>query len=118
MKTTEADIETYLFNQVKRLGGSAYKGNPFGQRGFMDRICMFPGGWIIFVEVKRPGRRPRPNQRLMLRKFKALGFQAVWLDTRAKIDKLIQWQLEYQKNHKVFAVEQACGRRDCPMRRA
>lgn len=118
MKTTEADIESYLFNQVKKVGGQAYKGNPFGQRGFMDRICMFPGGWVIFCEVKRPGRRPRPNQRLMLRKFKMLGFQAVWLDTKAKVDRLISWQLKYQKTHKVFDVEQACSRRDCVMRRS
>jgi len=116
-RTTEADIEIYLVQQVAKIGGKAYKGNPAGQRGFVDRICMFPGGWVVFVEVKRPGRKPRPNQRLMITKFKRLGFQAVWLDTRAKIDRLIQWQLDYQRTHKVFDIEHACIRTDCIMRR-
>ena len=118
MKTTEKDIESYLFSQVRNVGGEAYKGNPFGQRGFMDRICMFPKGWVIFVEAKRPGRRPRPNQRLMLKKFKNLGYQAVWLDTHAKIDKLIIWQRTYAHTHKVFHIDQACARQDCPLRRS
>lgn len=118
MKTTEADIEKYLFDRVRSIGGEAYKGNPFGQRGFMDRICMFKGGWVVFVETKRPGRRPRPNQRLMLKKFKRMGFTAVWLDTKAKVDKLIEWQIDYMRKHKVFAREQACRRQDCPLRRS
>jgi len=110
MKIPESDIENYLVKKVRLAGGSAFKGNPFGQRGFMDRICMFNGGLVIFVEVKAPGRKPRPNQRLMIKKFKAMGFIAVWLDTFAKVDTLIDWAKDYQLTTK-------CIRADCPMRR-
>jgi hypothetical protein len=50
----EKDIEQKLINMVKRHGGKCPKWVSPGWAGVPDRICLLPGGRIIFVETKRP----------------------------------------------------------------
>lgn len=51
----ESTVEQNICRQVKSLGGVAWKWISPGRLGVPDRICIFPGGRIIFVELKRPG---------------------------------------------------------------
>lgn len=51
MGTRENKIETYLNNEVKRIGGITRKWTCPGRRGVPDRIVMFKGT-VWFVEVK------------------------------------------------------------------
>lgn len=50
----EKDIERKLINMVRRYGGKCPKWVSPGWAGVPDRICLLPGGLIIFVETKRP----------------------------------------------------------------
>lgn len=52
----ESSVEQNIVRQVKALGGVAWKWASPGRMGVPDRICIFPGGRVIFVELKRPGR--------------------------------------------------------------
>lgn len=52
----ENAVEANICRQVKALGGVAWKWISPGRQGVPDRICILPGGRIIFVELKRPGR--------------------------------------------------------------
>lgn len=54
MVEREIAIEEYLESSVAKLGGIALKFTVPGIRGYMDRLCILPGGIIFFVEVKRP----------------------------------------------------------------
>ena len=114
----ESEIEGYLVRQVEKVGGKAIKFNPHNNRGLPDRICFFPGGLVLLVEVKRPGERPRKNQEMQLQRFRSLGFQATWADTNARVDAIIDWVKDYKREHVMgFHVEHVCYRRECPMRR-
>ena len=59
------------------------------RRGEPDRICLLPGGKAVFVELKRPGKKPRPEQERALARLRNLGFGAYWVDTKDAADKLI-----------------------------
>lgn len=52
--TREASIEGYLRERVKDVGGLCIKLNPAGLVGIPDRLILLPGGWVCFVEVKKP----------------------------------------------------------------
>lgn len=53
----EAELERKICEYVRRLGGRAFKFVSPGAPGVPDRLCVFPGGRLIFIEVKRPGRK-------------------------------------------------------------
>ena len=48
----ERDIEKILVNEVKKLGGRAYKWVSPGNDGVPDRIVILPGLRPMFVELK------------------------------------------------------------------
>lgn len=114
----ESEIEDYLVKRIEQLGGVAIKFNPHNNRGLPDRICFLPGGFLLLVELKRPGQRPRKNQERKLSFFRKLGFQATWADTFKRVDAIIEWIQKYRKEHRMgFHVEHVCYRRDCVLRR-
>ena len=58
----EKSIEHHLVKAVKNSGGIAPKLVSPGFDGMPDRLVLLPGGKIGFVEVKVPGKEPRPLQ--------------------------------------------------------
>lgn len=58
----EAVIEKKLCEGVRRLGGEAYKFTSPARRSVPDRMCVFPGGAIVFVECKAPHQAPTDAQ--------------------------------------------------------
>ena len=58
----EKTIEQNLVKAVKNSGGIAPKLVSPGFDGMPDRLVLLPGGKIGFVEVKVPGKEPRPLQ--------------------------------------------------------
>ena len=58
----EKIIEQHLVKAVKNSGGIAPKLVCPGFDGMPDRLVLLPGGKIGFVEVKAPGKEPRPLQ--------------------------------------------------------
>lgn len=51
----ESTFENYVVKKIRSVGGRAFKWVCPGMTGAPDRICVFPGGRIIFIELKRPG---------------------------------------------------------------
>ena len=58
----ESAIEQYLVKRVKEAGGTAYKFVSPGRRGVPDRMVVFPGGRVFFVELKSPRGAMRSAQ--------------------------------------------------------
>jgi hypothetical protein len=58
----ERQIETALCQRVKELGGMCEKFTSPARRSVPDRLVTLPGGRIIFVEVKAPGKKPTKAQ--------------------------------------------------------
>ena len=59
---SEKQIEQSLVKAVKNMGGIAPKFVSPGFDGMPDRIVLLPHGLMAFVEVKAPGKKPRPLQ--------------------------------------------------------
>ena len=85
----EKVIEQKLVAKVKKAGGICPKWVAPGFDGVPDRIAMFPGGKIAFVEVKAPGEKPRPLQRARHELLQKLGFRVYVLDEIEKIGGII-----------------------------
>ena len=85
----EKVIEQKLVAEVKKAGGICPKWVAPGFDGVPDRIAMFPGGKIAFVEVKAPGEKPRPLQRARHELLRRLGFKVLVLDNIEKIGGMI-----------------------------
>lgn len=79
----ESIIEKHLVAAVKAAGGIAYKFVSPGRRSVPDRIVLLPGGRIVFVECKAPGKAPRTDQMREHERLRALGFSVVVLDSKA-----------------------------------
>ncbi len=58
----EVDIERKLVAAVKGLGGICPKWVSPGFDGVPDRLVLLPGMHFGMVEVKAPGKKPRPLQ--------------------------------------------------------
>lgn len=71
----ESTVETNICEAVKARGGVAWKWVSPGRRGVPDRICIFPKGIIIFVELKRPGLKDgrSEQQKKVFRILQELG---------------------------------------------
>jgi len=91
---TEKQIEQRLVKAVKERGGLCLKWVSPGWDGVPDRIILFAGGRIAFVEVKRPGEKPRPLQLRWHGQLKALGFTVYVLDDEKQIPEIIREVLE------------------------
>lgn len=87
----ESEVERYLVKQVKRNGGWALKLVSPGVSGVPDRLVLMPMGWLVFVEVKRPGGTPRPLQAAVHRRLKGLGFDVITIDCKEDVDDLMDY---------------------------
>ena len=79
--TCENSIEKRLVTEVERVGGWCLKLPAIHNAGLPDRLCLFPGGEVVFVELKAFGKKPRKIQILMHQKLKAMGFRVEVIDT-------------------------------------
>ena len=69
----EKEIEKILVNEVKRLGGRAYKWTSPGNDGVPDRIVILPDTRVIFVELKTDTGVLSPLQKVQISRLKKLG---------------------------------------------
>lgn len=85
----EKQIENKLIAEVKKCGGICPKWVSPGFDGVPDRIVLLPGMRIGFVEVKAPGKKPRPLQVSRHKLLRRLGFRVYVLDNESQIGGMI-----------------------------
>lgn len=86
---SEKLVERKLVEGVKACGGMCIKMLCDQLIGLPDRLCLFPGHKIVFVELKTTGRKPSRIQIFMHNKLKALGFRVEVIDTIEKVNNFI-----------------------------
>lgn len=86
----EKEIEETLIEKVKKNNGLCLKFISPSMTGIPDRIILLPGGKIGFVEVKRPGEKPRPIQKKRIRQLRDLGFKVYVFGDKKEIDCIIK----------------------------
>ncbi|MEO5342206.1 MAG: VRR-NUC domain-containing protein [Gammaproteobacteria bacterium SHHR-1] len=86
----EKEIEAYLVERVKTLGGRAYKWTSPSHRGVPDRLVVLPGGRVMAVECKRPGGRTTRLQDREIARLNELGLETHVVASKDDIDRLLQ----------------------------
>lgn len=69
----ESEIERILVEEVRKLGGRAYKWVSPGNAGVPDRIVFFPGGQQVFVELKTDRGQLTKLQQVQIKRLRDLG---------------------------------------------
>ncbi|MCX4324420.1 MAG: VRR-NUC domain-containing protein [Lachnospiraceae bacterium] len=85
----EKTIEQKFRAAVKAAGGLAVKFASPGFDGVPDRLALLPDGKMAFVEVKAPGKKPRPLQLARHRQLRQLGFKVYVLDDEGQIGGMV-----------------------------
>jgi hypothetical protein len=97
--TRERDIEKYLVDKVKALGGEVRKVKWIGRNGAPDRLVMLPVSAVMaqftpcrstWVELKAPGERAKPHQRREHARMRKMGQFVEVIDSFEGVDALLQ----------------------------
>ena len=87
---SEKVTEAYLRDEIKKLGGKAYKFVSPGETGVPDRICILPGGRVFFVETKSEGKKSTDKQQQQQKRLRDLGCRVYAdVDTKAKVREIL-----------------------------
>lgn len=84
----ESKIETYFKNQIKAIGGLAYKFKST-VNGVPDQLVIY-NGHLYLVELKRPGEKPRANQVYVHNQIKKQNVNVYTVNTTDKVDAFIK----------------------------
>lgn len=89
---TEHFIEQKLVAAAKKRGGRAFKWVSPGCTGVPDRIVILPGPRILFVELKRPGRKDgrSPRQKKILGWLIKMGCEVYCVSEDAEITEVLE----------------------------
>jgi hypothetical protein len=105
----EKAIEQKLVKAVRDSGGLALKLVCPGFNGVPDRLLLFMGGKVAFVEVKAPGEKPRPLQVHRMEQLRRMGFPVYVINGVEQIAEIISDAKSLPLEGKVAA----CGRMRC-----
>ncbi len=81
----EKHIEQYLVKKTRDRGGICLKLACTGIDGVPDRLVLLPDARAGFVELKAPGKKPRPLQRLRMKQLEQLGYKCFVADSKETV---------------------------------
>lgn len=93
MNQIENDVETYLYTQAKKYDILCYKFTAPSTRGVPDRI-LIGNGKTIFLELKRPGEKPRKLQFAIHKRMREHGATVFVADTKELVNDVIDFILQ------------------------
>lgn len=76
----EKHLEQALKTTIEAVGGICWKLVSPGVAGVPDRICL-KAGRIVFVELKAPGKHPRPIQKRRIKQLRDQCFTVLVVDS-------------------------------------
>ena len=87
---SEKVVERKLVELVKINNGMCIKLLCDQLIGLPDRLCLFPGHKMAFVETKTTGQKPRRIQAYMHKKLRALGFRVEVIDSVEEVINFVE----------------------------
>lgn len=86
----EASLDRGARRIVTNAGGLWVKLYPYSEAGLPDRMVLFDGGRMAFVELKAPGGRVGKHQLRTIATLQAMGFRAEVVRSMAQIRALLR----------------------------
>ena len=86
MGKAESEVEQYLVNMVMSLGGIPYKFKSPARNNVPDRMCVFPGGGVMFVECKAPDGKLSVGQLHEIKRLQMRQQTVVVVSTKIEVD--------------------------------
>lgn len=86
----EHRIEQRLIDRAKKLDILCYKFTSPSRAGVPDRLVI-ANNKTIFIELKAPGKKPRPQQIERHKEMAAHGARPVIIDTLDRVDKILEY---------------------------
>lgn len=80
MSVLEYSIEEKADAYATGEGYLIFKFTPMGQRGWPDKVYISRTGVHVYIEYKRPGKKPRKLQDHRLAQMKGRGCNVHWVD--------------------------------------
>lgn len=77
MGISEKELERKLKKRIEDLGCLCLKFESPGFTGVPDRMILMPGGEVIFVEMKAPGKKESPRQEYVQGLLRLMGFMVI-----------------------------------------
>lgn len=84
----ESDIEKYLVERVRKLGGEVRKVRWIGRNGAPDRLVMLPDR-TVWVELKAPGEKAKPHQVREHERMRKMGQRVEIVDSCERVDEVL-----------------------------
>ena len=81
----EKEIESKLVREARKRGCIPVKLLSASYNGLPDRVIFAPDERVAFVELKRPGQRPKPLQIHRHKQLRALGYRVYVVDDKDQI---------------------------------
>ncbi len=91
---SEKKTEKYLNNMMQLKGGISFKFTSPMMRGVPDRICIFPTGYTIFVEVKSENDKPKAHQERMISYMRSKGATVYVVYNKQDVDTVINQHIK------------------------
>ena len=85
----ENEVEKQFVEAVRAAGGQALKFTSQSMNGVPDRLVLLLGGKCAFVELKAPGKKPRPLQLARHKALMKLGFRVYIIDRMEQIGAIL-----------------------------
>lgn len=85
----EKEIESKLVLLAKRHGCIPVKLLSSNYNGLPDRMILSPGEKVGFIELKAPGKKPRPLQLKRHKELRNLGFKVYVVDSIDMIEEVL-----------------------------
>lgn len=101
MNDQERDLEQWFRRQVLAMGGQSFKWVSPGNTGVPDRIVIWPGGRIDFVELKTATGRLRSVQKRQILRLQAYGAHVYVLYGRMEMEFYLQTVAARGRHHEV-----------------
>lgn len=92
---SEKLLEKKLRVKIESIGGMCWKLPTIHLSGIPDRICLIPGGIVVFAEIKTTEEKPKKLQLFWHRKLRKLGFRVEIIDKSCQIIELVN---EFKKS--------------------
>jgi len=86
-KSLEKKVRAWL--TARGVCNYKFHGSPYSIKNFPDIFGVLPGGRAYFIELKAPGKKPRPGQLAFLAFLAEQGAVAFWADSLEEVERRI-----------------------------